>query len=98
MPLTRVELFARRVASRAAAAAVSHHLPECTICLEVPARPETLPCNHTFCGNCVNQLLASGSKACPNCRAATSVCGDGGNHCARTSDKLCRFIFNTLGA
>jgi lipopolysaccharide biosynthesis regulator YciM len=46
---------------------------ECAICLFPPNNPEELPCGHTFCSNCIEELRkrayqGQGSDACPLCR------------------------------
>ena len=47
---------------------------ECAICLGTPQEPETLPCGHCFCADCIVQLRHSrkdntGGVSCPLCRA-----------------------------
>ena len=48
-------------------------ITECPICMEVASDPKLLPCIHTFCLKCLNQLWADkrpGDKVpCPMCRA-----------------------------
>ncbi|XP_066279074.1 tripartite motif-containing protein 3-like [Branchiostoma lanceolatum] len=41
----------------------------CSICLELFTRPKMLPCQHTFCQNCLdNHAGREKSFKCPNCR------------------------------
>ncbi|XP_047474383.1 uncharacterized protein LOC125028867 isoform X2 [Penaeus chinensis] len=46
---------------------------ECRICIEdydaVTRRPRFLPCGHTFCTECIDDMLAECVLTCPNCRA-----------------------------
>eukprot|EP00058_Branchiostoma_floridae_P005896 XP_002591384.1 hypothetical protein BRAFLDRAFT_86891 [Branchiostoma floridae] len=59
-------------------AAVSPRLGElfheeltCSICLELFTRPKVLPCQHTFCQDCLQDLMnmiAKKYRKCPNCR------------------------------
>ena len=42
----------------------------CMICHEPPANPTSLPCGHSFCTECVEELRKKGvSDVCPLCRA-----------------------------
>lgn len=45
---------------------------ECKVCLETyeeaNRRPRTLPCGHTFCSTCINNMLKDGMVSCPTCR------------------------------
>lgn len=46
----------------------------CSICLEPPRAPLTLPCSHRFCGSCISRLRSPNDNdfdvmCCPNCRA-----------------------------
>eukprot|EP00058_Branchiostoma_floridae_P018469 XP_002603958.1 hypothetical protein BRAFLDRAFT_71754 [Branchiostoma floridae] len=41
----------------------------CSICLELFTRPKVLPCQHTFCQDCLQDLAGRGGAfQCPNCR------------------------------
>ncbi|XP_066299881.1 tripartite motif-containing protein 3-like [Branchiostoma lanceolatum] len=41
----------------------------CSICLELFTRPKVLPCQHTFCQDCLEGLARKGRNIqCPNCR------------------------------
>lgn len=46
---------------------------ECRICIEnydpVTRRPRFLPCGHTFCTECIDDMLEDCVLTCPNCRA-----------------------------
>ena len=43
---------------------------KCLICLEAPVDPIELPCKHSFCRKCMEQLREKGvSQSCPLCRA-----------------------------
>ncbi|XP_063586560.1 uncharacterized protein LOC134764024 [Penaeus indicus] len=46
---------------------------ECRICIEdydpVTRRPRFLPCGHTFCTECIYDMLEDFVLTCPNCRA-----------------------------
>lgn len=45
------------------------HNEECAICKENMTQARKLPCNHAFHWFCIGQLIESGSKSCPICRA-----------------------------
>ncbi|XP_078666256.1 tripartite motif-containing protein 2-like [Branchiostoma floridae x Branchiostoma belcheri] len=50
----------------------------CSICLELFTRPKVLPCQHTFCQNCLRDL--AGNKVrfqCPNCRRRVKIPAQG---------------------
>ncbi|CAH1243911.1 TRIM3 [Branchiostoma lanceolatum] len=41
----------------------------CSICLELFTRPKVLPCQHTFCQDCLEDHVGRGGTfQCPNCR------------------------------
>ena len=42
---------------------------ECAICKENLLKARKLPCGHAFHWFCIVQLIESGSKNCPICRA-----------------------------
>ncbi|XP_078575615.1 tripartite motif-containing protein 2-like [Branchiostoma floridae x Branchiostoma japonicum] len=66
-------------------AAVSPRLGElfheeltCSICLELFTRPKVLPCQHTFCQDCLQDLMiAKKYRKCPNCRRKVRLPGKG---------------------
>ncbi|XP_078665179.1 uncharacterized protein LOC144907712 [Branchiostoma floridae x Branchiostoma belcheri] len=46
-----------------------HEELSCTICLELFTRPKVLPCQHTFCQDCLQDHAGRGGTfQCPNCR------------------------------
>lgn len=40
----------------------------CSICLDIPTLPVTLPCKHVYCYMCIKQVSQT-SESCPMCRA-----------------------------
>uniref|UniRef100_UPI00359015EC E3 ubiquitin-protein ligase RNF166 n=1 Tax=Myxine glutinosa TaxID=7769 RepID=UPI00359015EC len=42
----------------------------CPICLDIYRKPILLPCNHTFCEECLNPYLALAAPVCALCRSA----------------------------
>ena len=48
-------------------------LTECSICMEVFVDPQKLPCDHSFCGGCVEPLKQGSRIECPLCRAVHDV-------------------------
>ncbi|XP_066267557.1 tripartite motif-containing protein 3-like [Branchiostoma lanceolatum] len=41
----------------------------CSICLDLFTRPKALPCGHTFCQDCLENVAGTGGTVkCPNCR------------------------------
>lgn len=52
---------------------------ECRICIEeydtVIRRPRFLPCGHTFCTDCLVDMLEDNVLTCPNCRAEHKAFG-----------------------
>ena len=52
---------------------------QCAICLEnmLNGRPKALPCLHTFCADCIKNLISplSNIVRCPICRKASEVIG-----------------------
>ena len=44
------------------------HLSECVVCLEVYVDPKLLPCDHSFCGGCVDRITTDGYVKCPMCQ------------------------------
>ncbi|CAH1240997.1 TRIM32 [Branchiostoma lanceolatum] len=46
-----------------------HEELSCSICLELFTRPKVLPCQHTFCQDCLQDHAGwGGTFQCPNCR------------------------------
>jgi len=49
----------------------------CCLCLDLTARPATLPCGHSACRACLDQLFSIGDfddeQRCPSCRAPLPV-------------------------
>ncbi|XP_078658161.1 uncharacterized protein LOC144903651 [Branchiostoma floridae x Branchiostoma belcheri] len=46
-----------------------HEELSCSICLELFTRPKVLPCQHTFCQDCLQDHAGRGGTfQCPNCR------------------------------
>ncbi|XP_078673716.1 uncharacterized protein LOC144912388 [Branchiostoma floridae x Branchiostoma belcheri] len=46
-----------------------HEELSCSICLELFTRPKVLPCQHTFCQDCLQDHVERGEPfQCPNCR------------------------------
>ncbi|XP_078665676.1 uncharacterized protein LOC144908040 [Branchiostoma floridae x Branchiostoma belcheri] len=46
-----------------------HEELSCSICLELFTRPKVLPCQHTFCQDCLQGVAGRGGTfQCPNCR------------------------------
>lgn len=56
-------------------------LIECTICLETFTDPVALPCQHTFCRQCLQDFWSRGDRCgtlpCPMCRKEIAVPKDG---------------------
>ena len=51
-------------------------LVDCALCLEEFKQPKILPCSHTFCLQCLEELIRThpGNKfPCPECRAIMKV-------------------------
>ncbi|XP_060560646.1 tripartite motif-containing protein 59-like [Ruditapes philippinarum] len=46
---------------------------ECPICLERFDTPKVLPCQHTFCADCLINITQRGSVCCPECRVVHPV-------------------------
>lgn len=43
----------------------------CAVCLEIYDQPQMLKCQHSFCRNCVKNLIKNGTVKCPTCRENT---------------------------
>ena len=52
---------------------VERHLSECPVCLEVYVDPKVLPCDHSFCADCVQQLKQGSRIKCPLCKVVHDV-------------------------
>ncbi|XP_078590445.1 uncharacterized protein LOC144870342 [Branchiostoma floridae x Branchiostoma japonicum] len=65
----------------AASPSLGSHMREelsCSICLELFTRPKVLPCQHTFCQDCLRDLVGGRRNfQCPNCRRQVSLPGRG---------------------
>ena len=51
----------------------------CSICLDVLCEPKTLPCLHSFCKACLEDIVQAGRNKellCPNCRKPFVVPGN----------------------
>jgi len=47
---------------------------DCPICLSLfKSTVRSLPCNHTFCSDCINNWFACGTQTCPLCRYIVPV-------------------------
>ncbi|XP_012663291.1 E3 ubiquitin-protein ligase TRIM56 [Otolemur garnettii] len=53
--------------------ALSSDFLACKICLEQLQMPKTLPCLHTYCQDCLAQLVEGGHVRCPECRETVPV-------------------------
>ena len=51
------------------------HLSECPVCLEVYVDPKVLPCDHSLCAGCVQQLKKGSESGiqCPLCKVVHDV-------------------------
>ncbi|XP_078689306.1 tripartite motif-containing protein 3-like [Branchiostoma floridae x Branchiostoma belcheri] len=50
----------------------------CSICLELFTRPKVLPCQHTFCQDCLQRIAGTVETfQCPNCRQQVEVPPEG---------------------
>ncbi|XP_035699116.1 tripartite motif-containing protein 3-like [Branchiostoma floridae] len=55
-----------------------HEELTCSICLELFTRPKVLPCQHTLCEDCLQDLMiAKKYRRCPNCRRQVRLPGKG---------------------
>ena len=41
---------------------------KCSVCLSVVKKPSSLPCNHFYCGVCLDRIFAQCEGRCPQCR------------------------------
>ncbi|XP_035660710.1 tripartite motif-containing protein 2-like [Branchiostoma floridae] len=72
----------------------------CSICLELFTRPKMLPCQHTFCQDCIQHLVGGGIFfLCPYCRQLTRIPAQGvpGLPDNRMASSLCRKLKRQLG-
>ena len=49
------------------------HLSECPVCLEAYADPKVLPCDHSLCARCVQQIKQEFRIECPLCKVVHDV-------------------------
>ena len=58
-----------------------HDEVSCSVCLNAFTDPKILPCFHTFCLQCLNQLQQTsgthGQITCPECRTKVQIPGSG---------------------
>lgn len=47
---------------------MSENFVECKVCYDIFFKPITLPCQHTVCKKCVDDLLRVRLRYCPYCR------------------------------
>ena len=61
-----------------AAAEIQEDLFECSVCLNymLDRNPRSLLCLHTFCEDCLNQLMNNKKIRCPTCRKITELKSD----------------------
>ena len=59
--------------SEADAGKAERHLSECPVCLEVFVDPKVLPCDHSLCAGCVQQLMQGSRIECPLCKVVHDV-------------------------
>ena len=61
-----------------AAAETQEDLFECSVCLNymLDRNPRSLSCLHTFCEDCLNQLMNNKKIRCPTCRKTTELKSD----------------------
>nr|XP_006821998.1 PREDICTED: tripartite motif-containing protein 2-like [Saccoglossus kowalevskii] len=52
---------------------ISEELLKCPVCLERYNRPRMLPCQHSFCEQCLAKLFVQREHRCPVCRSPCSV-------------------------
>ena len=56
---------------------------ECPVCFEKMCQPKLLPCGHTFCIDCLNQIAQNNRQRnkidCPNCRKSHNLPENGVN-------------------
>ena len=45
----------------------------CAVCHEMYKNPKYLPCHHTYCEECIAQLLIASEVICPECRETSTI-------------------------
>src|SRR6218665_895316 len=70
-------------AEKTSATAQLNDITECCICLKTFTDPRMLPCIHTFCFQCLKEMVDKSDKnpgdamPCPVCRKELSIPNDG---------------------
>ncbi|XP_048377221.1 E3 ubiquitin-protein ligase TRIM56-like [Stegostoma tigrinum] len=59
--------------SSAIADKIQHDILNCKICLETMEQPKMLPCQHTYCQECLRKLVKADKIMCPECRVVVDV-------------------------
>jgi hypothetical protein len=50
----------------------------CAVCLEIYKEPKLLPCNHTFCSDCLHKIINNANQIkCPCCNTQFSIPSNG---------------------
>jgi hypothetical protein len=80
----RISGDAKDPSTPTASASAENANHKCSICLDPPVQPISLPCTHTFCQECLQKYRAHTTAekivtrrgvrvSCPNCRAVTTM-------------------------